>query len=245
MEKMVWVHKNLGDFNVFAASNVADILILAIQTQGYANFLLSGGSTPVGVYQTLAEDQYRNTLPWKQINFFWGDERCVPPEDKNSNYGQAFELLLSKIPADANHIHRIKGELDPAEAAEDYRQILLDYAPAGQPWPIFDVALMGLGEDGHTASLFPGVHNPDEDKYPVIPVTANYQNRPARRVTLTPMALNTSRNVIFLATGEAKADALKKALSDKKDPKNFPVHRINPQSGNVIWYVDALAAKYL
>lgn len=107
------------------------------------------------------------------------------------------------------------------------------------------MALLGLGVDGHTASLFPGANNPGEDKYPVIPVTATYQNRPAHRVTLTPLALNTSRNAIFLVTGEAKAHALKKALSDQNDPENVPVHRINPPSGNVIWHVDTLAAKYL
>jgi 6-phosphogluconolactonase len=245
MEKMVCVHKNLEDLNELAAANVIEILSIAIRREGYASFLLSGGSTPVGVYRILAQEQYRNSIPWDQISFFWGDERCVPPENKNSNYGQAFKVLLSNLPADPVKIHRIKGELGSTKAAEDYRSVLFDHAQAGNAWPIFDVALMGLGEDGHTASLFPGAFNPGEDRYPVIPVTANYLNRPAPRVSLTPLAFNTSRNVIYLVAGEAKAFALKTALSDQNDPENIPAHRIKPQSGNVIWHVDSGAGKYL
>lgn len=245
MERMVCVHKNLEDLNESAAANVIEILSMAIRRQGYANLLLSGGSTPVGVYRILAQDQYRNAIPWEQISFFWGDERCVPPEDKNSNYGQAFEVLLSNLLVDPMKIHRIKGELGSTEGAEDYRLVLSDHALVGNAWPIFDVALMGLGEDGHTASLFPGAFKPGEDRYPVIPVTANYQNRPAHRISLTPLAINTSRTVIYLVSGEAKAIALKNALSDQNDPKNIPVHRIKPQSGNVIWHVDSGAAKFL
>jgi 6-phosphogluconolactonase len=245
MERMVWIHNNLDDFNEFAASNVANVLTQAIRLQGYANFLLSGGSTPVGVYQALASDQFRGLVDWKEVHFFWGDERCVPPDNESSNYKKAFEVLLSNIPADSQKTHRIKGELDPKDAAEDYRHLLANLAPAGMSWPIFDVALMGLGEDGHTASLFPGSINPDENTSPVIPVTANYQNRPAHRVTLTPLAFNTSRNVIFLAAGESKAVALQKALSDDEDLENIPIHRIRPAAGIIIWHIDSSAANQI
>lgn len=132
MEKMVWVHKNLEDFNVFTASNVINILTLTIESKGYANLLLSGGSTPVSVYQTLAQDKFQKSISWERIRFFWGDERCVPPGDKNSNYGQAFEMLLSKVPVDPDNIHRINGELGPREATEVYRHVLSDHAPAGK-----------------------------------------------------------------------------------------------------------------
>jgi 6-phosphogluconolactonase len=154
-------------------------------------------------------------------------------------------VLLRNIPADLKKIHRIKGELGPAKAAEDYRRILSDFAQAGNSWPIFDVALMGLGEDGHTASLFPGVINPDEESYPVIPITANYQSCPSHRVTLTPLALKTSRNLVFLVAGHSKADALQKALSDDEDLENIPVHRIQSTPGNIIWHVDSAAAIYI
>ncbi|MEL7644849.1 MAG: 6-phosphogluconolactonase [Anaerolineaceae bacterium] len=245
MEKKIWIHSNLEDFNRLVAANAADLLAQAIQEQGYANFLLSGGSTPKGVYQALASDRFRRLVDWSEVHFFWGDERCVPPDDENSNFKMAFEVLLRNVPADPRKTHRIKGELAPNESAEDYRQLLADLAPAGMSWPIFDVALMGLGEDGHTASLFPGARHPDEGIYPVIPVTAQYQDRPAHRVTLTPLALNTSRNVIFLVTGESKALALQKALSDEEDLERIPVQRIRPAAGNIIWHTDSTAAKYI
>ena len=104
---------------------------------------------------------------------------------------------------------------------------------------------MGMGEDGHTASLFPGMFNPGEDVNPVIQVNATYQNRPASRVTLTPLVFNSSRNVMFLVAGDAKAEALQKALSDQNDLKNIPVQRIQPSTGNIIWHVDSAAGQYL
>jgi len=245
MEKMVWIHNNVEDLNNATASNIASILIQACCLRGIAYISLSGGSTPTGVYKALAQDQYRNSVPWSSVHFLWGDERCVPPEDPESNYRHAYDNFLKDIPVNPEKIHRIKGEFNPQEAALDYTHVLAGFAEADHPWPIFDIALMGMGEDGHTASLFPGMFNPGEKKYPVIQVNATYQNRPASRVTLTPLVFNTSRNVMFLVVGDAKAETLQKALSDKNDLKNIPVQRIQPSTGNIIWHVDSAAGKYL
>jgi 6-phosphogluconolactonase len=127
----------------------------------------------------------------------------------------------------------------------DYIHVLSDLAQGKNAWPVFDIALMGMGEDGHTASLFPGRISPGEDVSPVIQVNASYQDRPAARVTLTPMVFNASRNVIFLIVGEAKARMLQIALSDHLDPENIPVQRIQPAQGNIIWHVDSSAAKLI
>ena len=245
MKRIIWIHQNIEDLNKAAASNIAKILIKATHLRGKALFSLSGGTTPIGVYKVLAQSPFRNSVPWNSVHFFWGDERCVPPEDAESNYRQAFDYLLSNIAVDPEKIHRIKGELSPKEAAIDYINVLAGFAHDDHPWPIFDVALMGMGEDGHTASLFPGLINAGEDVHPVIQVNASYQNRPANRVTLTPVVFNSSRNVMFLVAGEAKAEALQKALSEKIDLKNIPVQRIQPSKGNLIWHVDSNAAIYL
>jgi 6-phosphogluconolactonase len=245
MEKMVWIHNTIEDLNNAAASDIASILIQAFHLRGNAFIALSGGSTPTGVYRALAQDQYRNSVPWNSVHFFWGDERCVPPADPESNYKNAYDNLLKDVPVDPEKIHRIKGEFSPQKAASDYTQVLLGFAESGHPWPIFDIAVMGMGEDGHTASLFPGTFNPGEDLHPVIQVNGAYQNRPASRVTLTPLVFNSSKNVMFLVAGDAKAETLQKALSDQKDLKNIPVQRIQPTTGNSIWHVDSAAGKYL
>ena len=245
MKTMVWIHKTIEDLNNAAASQISRNLIKASRIRGKANFALSGGSTPTGVYKALTQKQYQTSVPWNAVHFFWGDERCVPPEDPESNYRQAYDSLLKDIPADPAKIHRIKGELSPEEAASDYTKVLLGFSQGNHSWPIFDIAVMGMGEDGHTASLFPGMFDPREDINPVIPVYAAYQDRQASRVTLTPLVFNTSRNVIFLVVGEAKAEMLRKALSDQKDLKNIPAQRIQPSAGKLLWHVDSNAGKYL
>jgi 6-phosphogluconolactonase len=200
---------------------------------------LSGGSTPNRLFQLLATD-FRDNVAWSKVHVFWADERCVPPEDPESSYGQAWETLLMHVPMPSSNIHRIKGELGPAEAAKDYASILREFASPLLDWPRFDLVYLGLGEDGHTASLFPG--SQAEALEPTLPVTAHYQGRPAERVTLTPPAFNSARLVVFMATGEKKADTLAQVLSGNYDPQVYPAQRIDPAEGRVIWLVDEAAA---
>jgi len=200
---------------------------------------LNGGSTPARLFHLLAADHI-DEVDWGKIHLFWGDERCVPPEDPGSNYGQARDAMLSRVPIPDSNIHRIKGELAPDEASRDYSLALKDFASAPLDWPRFDIVYLGMGEDGHTASLFPG--SPVGMPEATMPVTANYRDRPAARVTLTPIVFNSARMIVFMAAGEKKAAPLAEVISGRYDPERYPAQRIEPNDGQLIWLVDEGAA---
>jgi 6-phosphogluconolactonase len=217
----------------------------AMQSIGERNqFLvaLNGGNTPARLFQLLATT-FREKLDWSKVHVFWGDERCVPPDDAGSSFGQAMEALLRHVPIPDENIHRIKGEWGPTQASREYSVLLKQFAAPLLKWPRFDLVFLGMGEDGHTASLFPG--SPIELSEPTLPVTAHYQDRPANRVTLTPVVFNSARMVAFMATGEKKAQTLAQVLSDRYNPELYPAQRIEPKSGRLVWLVDSEAASRL
>lgn len=212
----------------------------AIETRKRFLVALSGGGTPSGLYRLLANEHHRNEVNWKKTFVFWGDERCVPPDDPGSNYYQANEILLKHMPLPKENTLRVKGELQPERASNAYAHTLKDFADPGLDWPRFDLVLLGMGEDGHTASLFPG--SPVEASSPTLAVTGHYQGRPAKRVTLTPLVFNSARKVLFLVTGKSKAVILNQVLSDVLHQEQYPAQRIRPTDGQVIWLVDEAAA---
>jgi len=214
----------------------------SIAERGQFLVALNGGSTPARLFQLLATE-YREKVDWSKVHVFWGDERCVHPEDPGSSYGQARELLLSRVPIPDSNIHRIKGELGPVDASKEYSITLKNFAAPPFDWPRFDLIYLGMGEDGHTASLFPG--SPVQVTEPTIPVTAHYQDRPANRVSLTPIVFNSARMIAFMATGVKKAITLAEVLSDRYNPAQYPAQRINPKDGELIWLVDEDAASKL
>ncbi|MCC6148205.1 MAG: 6-phosphogluconolactonase [Anaerolineaceae bacterium] len=217
----------------------------ALEKRGRFLCVLAGGGTPIRLYETLAAPPFRNTIDWRNVHFFWGDERCVPPEHPESNYNAAFQALLKPLKTPPTNIHRIRGELAPELAVQDYTQQLQEFAPselAVPPWPAFDLVLLGMGEDGHIASIFPDT---EESTLPVIAVTAHYQGRPAGRVSLTPRVFNHALHILFLVTGKNKASALLHSLTDPQDPLHWPVQRIKPSHGSVTWLVDSEAASAL
>jgi 6-phosphogluconolactonase len=226
-----------------AAEIFVDLATLAVSTRGRFLVVLSGGSTPSGLYCLLAKEPYRQKVNWDRTFIFWGDERCVPPDNEGSNYRQAYEALLRHVPILDENIQRIQGELEPMGAANGYAQILKNFAAPNLDWPRFDLVLLGMGTDGHTASLFPG--SPVEVASPTLAVTAKYQGRPAQRVTLTPPVFNSARTVLFLVTGEDKAETLRLVLSDGYQPEQYPAQRIRPAVGQVIWLVDDVAGSKL
>lgn len=235
-------HVVLGDFVAEATGLLVAELRAAIHARGRVAIVLAGGGTPLGLYRGLAT--MAGDVDWTRIHVFWGDERLVPPDDPGSNYRGASETLLSRVPIPLDNVHRIRGELSAGEAIADYVAQLRDWAAvydpdAPHPWPRFDIVLLGLGEDGHTASLFPG--SPMGDVAPVIAVTADYQGRPAGRVTLTPSTFNDAHHVIFLATGTPKAAAVRDSWT-VDDPVRFPARRIRPADGRVTWWLDHAAA---
>lgn len=200
---------------------------------------LNGGGTPTRLFQLLASE-YRDQVDWSKVHVFWGDERCVPPDDAGSNLHQAHELLLSKVAIPESNIHRVLGELDPVSALKKYAEVLKAFAESKLDFPRFDLVYLGMGEDGHTASLFP--NSPVQVSEPVIAVTANYQDRPANRVTMTQLVFNQARIVVFMATGEKKAEMLAYVLSERYNPELYPAQRIDPKDGQLIWLVDESAA---
>lgn len=217
----------------------------AVVARGRFTVALAGGGTPQALYERLAQQPYRDGLPWAHMHFFWGDERCVPPEHSESNFFEAQQALLKHVAAPPANLHRVRGEWEPESAAEDYVVQLREYDAPGEPWPRFDWVLLGLGADGHTASLFPGSPLPTEQDAPAIAVTAAYQGHPANRVTLTPKAFNAARTIAFLVTGANKAEAVAATLHGPYNPTLWPAQRIQPVDGEFVWWLDAAAAARL
>jgi 6-phosphogluconolactonase len=224
-----------------AAARTVNLAREAAGTRGRFSLVLSGGSTPGALYHLLAKEPYRDQLPWQQIHLFWGDERCVPPDDPASNYRLAEESLMAYVPIPPENIHRIQGELEAAAAARSYEKGLQEYFCG--PRTRFDLVLLGLGDDGHTASLFLGADALREAERLAVAVEAHYQDRPAQRVTLTLPAMNSARQVFFLVAGSAKAGIVQAVLEGPD--KGLPAQQVRPTTGYLIWLLDAVAASQL
>jgi len=242
MKPEISIFKDLEKLSRAAANIFVEQASQSIAERNRFLVSLNGGSTPTRLFQLLAMD-YREKVDWNKVHVFWGDERCVPPDDSGSSYGQARDILLSHVLIPNSNIHRIQGEFGPAEASKDYSLTLKGFATPPLEWPRFDLVYLGMGEDGHTASLFPG--SPVDVIERTMPVTAHYQDRPANRVTLTPIVFNEARMIIFMATGEKKALTLAEVLSERYNPALYPAQRIDPESGRLIWLVDESAASKL
>jgi 6-phosphogluconolactonase len=210
-----------------------------IDERGRFAVALAGGSTPKATYEVLARD-YANELDWSRVHVYFGDERTVPPDHEDSNYRMAYETLLSHVPVGS--VHRMRGELPPDEAAAAYEEELRAFF--GQvDIPGLDLILCGLGEDGHTLSLFPETAALDvNDRW----VVANpVLKLGTTRLTLTIPVLNASRAVTFLVAGESKAGALKEIMEGDADPRAYPAKLVRPESGDLTWMVDRAAARSL
>jgi 6-phosphogluconolactonase len=226
--------KDLEDLAHRAARWIAD---LARSSRGRFAICLSGGSTPRRLYQLLADAPYREAIPWDRVHWFWGDERFVPWDHPDSNYRMAWDAMLAHVPAPAQNIHGIATTGDPGDAARAYERVLKSYYGAetlDSARPLFDVELLGLGPDGHTASLFPGTEVLEERQRWVAEVVGA---KPEVRITLTYPLLESSRHTSFLVAGEDKRDALTRVLAG--DPE-LPAARLRP-AGELVWLVDVQA----
>ncbi len=204
---------------------------------------LSGGDTPKMIFKSLAED-YKNKIDWKKCNFFWGDERCVPPDDKESNFGMTKDLLFNRIDIPQENIHRIKGEQEPEQEAARYSEELLDLVPLKNNLPNFDLMILGIGEDGHTASIFSDqMHLLHSEK--ICDVTIKPDTK-QKRISLTGKVIDNADRIIFLAVGDRKSKIIQAILEgDKKSKIKYPAANIHPVSGSLYFYIDNAAAKYL
>ena len=229
-----------------AAERIVRAAEEAVALAGRFRIGLSGGSTPRQLFQLLASDAYRDRIDWTHVEVFFVDERCVPPDHADSNYRMARETLLAKVPIPGDNVYRLRGELDPPdEAAKEYGRMLKEKfgGPAIEQGGGLDVALLGMGDDGHTASLFPGTPAVSETKHRCV---ANYAEQSTTgkswRLTLTAPFINRSREVIVMVAGAGKARTLAAVLEGPRDPQRLPIQLIQPASGRMTWLIDAAAA---
>jgi 6-phosphogluconolactonase len=214
----------------------------SISDQGLFSVALSGGNTPRRMYELLATEPFKARVGWSRVHIFFGDERTVPPDHPDSNYRLAREALISHVAIPPNNVHPINGVGDAVINARLYESELKLFF-SGAEWPRFDLVLLGLGKDGHTASLFPGTTALSEKRAWVV---ANWiEDFRAYRITLTAPAINAAVNVEFLVTGADKAPALAAVLDGPRDPERLPAQLIKPESGSLRWLLDAEAASKL
>jgi 6-phosphogluconolactonase len=214
----------------------------AVAAGGPFSVALSGGSTPRRVYQLLASNEYRDRIDWSSTHVFFGDERCVSANDPASNFRMAYETMISKLPIPTENVHPINGEGEVDANARAYEQNLRTFFQS-LDWPRFDLIFLGLGDDGHTASLFPGTAALKEQSAWVVP---NWVEKlRSFRITLTAPAINHAVEIVFLVTGKEKARALDAVLIGPKDPNRYPAQLIQPVDGSLDWLVDKAAAARL
>jgi 6-phosphogluconolactonase len=242
-EPKIVVVNDAADLFVHAAEEIAHIAGEAICTHGEFTFCLSGGSTPASTYELLAT-RFLNSIDWKGVRFYWGDERCVPSDDPESNYGMANRTMLSKLGLKPEQIFRMRGELPPAAGALDYeKQLQQSFGLGDGEFPKFDLILLGLGDNRHTASLFPG--NPAIHEAHRSVVAVDVDAEPRHRLSLTPPVLNNAGHVMFLAAGQKKAEAVRDIIDGPRDPDRFPAQIVAPTDGEVMWFLDRAAASLL
>lgn len=218
----------------------------AVQARERFSVALSGGATPNGLYALLATKAFRTRVSWKHVHVFWGDERCVSPDDARSNYRAAYELLLSHVPIPAANVHRMRGEIDQFESAAEYEQELRTHfttsegPPRFAPGACFDLVLLGVGTDGHTASLFPDGRAIDEKLRWTV---ADYAHSAGMwRITLTLPVINASQEALFLASGAEKRSIVERILHSLDDAATLPAHMVSPAEGEVTWMLDSAAS---
>ncbi|MCK5066189.1 MAG: 6-phosphogluconolactonase [Bacteroidales bacterium] len=202
---------------------------------------LSGGSTPLAVFRQLAGDT--SPKDWSGVHLYWGDERCVPPEHQESNYGAAFKAMLEPLGLHRNQVHQIRGEEDPVIEAHRYGKLLMDQLPVEDGVPVFDWVWLGLGSDGHTASIFPHQIGLWKSEEPC--VVATHRDTGQKRISITGGVINAARRVSFIVTGVEKSPVIKEILMKEGNFMDYPAFYVNPGSDNLEWYLDQDASNLL
>jgi 6-phosphogluconolactonase len=200
---------------------------------------LSGGSTPKKLFRALVK-KHHDTIPWERVHFWWVDERCVSSESEESNFRLANENLLQKIPIPARNIHRIHGEDIPEAEAKRYSDELMMHLEKRVNVPVFDLILLGLGEDGHTASIFPG--QLELFQIDNFCAATEHPDTGQKRITLTGKVINHAKNVFFMVTGESKAVRVSEIMNNEEVAKNHPASHVDPVHGSLTWFIDEPAA---
>ncbi len=245
IKRMIKVFQNIEELNNYAAEKFVEIANDAIELRNRFAVALAGGSTPKSLYRLLAGDEFKNRIDWKKAFFFFGDERNVLPNDADSNYRMANENLFAPLEINAENIFRWQTEFaNPAEIAVDYANSVHQFFNLIEnDLPQFDLILLGMGADGHTASLFPNTKALSEKKN--IAVANDVEKLDTTRLTLTFPVINNAANIIFLVAGADKAEALREVLEGKSAPDKYPSQTVKPANGELFWLLDENAAKLL
>jgi 6-phosphogluconolactonase len=238
------VADNYEDLCEKVTQQILDLSNKKIALQDRFSIVLSGGSTPKGIYQCMVSPSFKNNFQWEKMHFFWGDERCVPPEDQRSNYRMVSESLLTKVGIPHRNIHPVQTKNgDPQALARLYEEDISDFFKLKKgDFPVFDLVLLGIGADGHTASLFPG--NPVLLEKDHLAAAVSQEGIPEKRITLTFPAIDHADMIFFLVSGQEKADIVHEVL-EGKDKDIFPAGRIRPPQGKLCWFLDKAAASRL
>ncbi len=239
----ITIYPGIDTLSQEAAGYTVRLANQSIVTHGRFTIALAGGSTPKKLYALLAGEPYRSQVDWGLVEVFWGDERCVPPDHQDSNFRMAQEELLSKVPIPASQVHRMPAEQPDHDAAAQAYAAEIQRVFGTSGIPSFDLIQLGMGPEGHTASLFPHQASLHEQQRLVMPVTT--PKPPPDRLTFTPPLLNAARHVLFMVTGAEKADALHAILEGDYQPDEYPAQIVRPTNGEVTWMLDTAAASKL
>ena len=236
----IGIYPDINSLSHEAAQIIVRLANEATVSRGRFSIALSGGSTPKVLYGLFATEPYLGQINWLSVEIFWSDERCVPPDDAESNYAMAKEVLLSKIPIQPRQVHRMPAEKADLDAAAQEYTLEMQRVFSTNGIPAFDLIQLGMGPEGHTASLFPHQPSLHEQQRLVMPVSV--PKPPPLRLTFTPPILNAPRHVLFLVTGSEKADAVQAVLEGPYQPDEYPAQIVRPTNGEVTWMLDTAAA---
>jgi 6-phosphogluconolactonase len=243
-KRKIIVCKDVDELNRKAAAQFISLAKDAIARSGRFAVALSGGSTPKALYSLLASPEYRNLIDWSRLHLFWGDERCVPPDHPDSNFRMVQETLSAQVHIPPENIHRMMGEKEPGEAAAAYEAELKDFFGVELgALPRFDLVFLGLGEDGHTASLFPGTDAANETEHLV--AVAYVERLRSYRLTVSLPVINAAAQLTFLVSGESKAAIIREILLADGDSCSYPAAQVKPTDGRITWFITADAGKDL
>jgi len=241
----VRIFRDLHELSAFAAMRFAELAVTCVEEQGRFAACLSGGSTPRETFALLAEEPHRSSVPWESVHIFWGDERCVPLKHPDNHFTMTSGLFLEHVGIPASNVHRMRGEAaEPRAAAAEYQAMLEAFFSLSRGGvPRFDHIFLGLGEDGHTASLYPGT--PGLEEKSALVVAQYVPQREQFRLTVTLPVLCNGADVVFLAAGETKSHALRSVLQKYDHEQDVPARKVRPVDGRLSWFVDEAASAEL
>jgi len=234
----IFIAKDLNELSEQLVDWVTEYIETVLKNQDRFTWVLSGGNTPKKLYQLLSSEKYKNKIDWQKLHFFWGDERYVPFDDERNNAKMCFDNLLNNVNVRQDQIHVMRTDIEPEQSTLEYEKILHEYFPDAAH--SFDLVMLGMGNDGHTLSLFPGYDTIHEKKHWVRSVYLKEQSM--HRITLTASVVNAADRIIFITSGSDKATALSHVLSHDYDPDLYPSQAIQPNNGELYWWIDEAAA---